>query len=272
MIVNHLKEMEKLIRSLSPRHRTYQVFSDFVEMAACSISNAVDPSHYEEREKRYMDIVKKYKKEEVDAFPKLLGHLTMALEEEPSDVLGNLYHSLEIQNERAGQFFTPYHVSKMMAKMILADNSPKTIIEEKGFIRASEPACGAGGMVIALAEALKEDGINYQDRLHVTAVDLDPTCVHMAYVQCSLLHIPAVIVHGNTLTLEEFSHWRTPAHIMGFWDSKLKRGEPRTENGTDAQEMVAERTTDESVTQPTPQITEAKREEKVERGQQLSLF
>jgi hypothetical protein len=30
-----------------------------------------------------------------------------------------------------------------------------------------------------------------------------------------MLHIPAVVVHGNALTLEEHSRWLTPAHIMG---------------------------------------------------------
>jgi hypothetical protein len=41
----------------------------------------------------------------------------------------------------------------------------------------------------------------------------------------SFATIPAVVVHGNTLSVEEWSHWRTPAHILGFWDSNLKRRE-----------------------------------------------
>jgi type I restriction-modification system DNA methylase subunit len=223
--MNHLKDMEKLIRSLSIRRHTHQVFSDFVEMAACAISNAVDPRFQEEREKRYMDIVRKYDKEEVEVFPKLLGHLTMALEEGFDDVLGKLYGTLEIHSKQAGQFFTPYEVSSMMAKMTLADGHAKNIIKERGFIRASEPACGAGGMVIALAEALKDEDINYQQHLHVTAVDIDLTAALMAYVQLSLLHIPAVVVHGDTLRMQEFSHWYTPAHVMGLWDHRLRREE-----------------------------------------------
>lgn len=45
----------------------------------------------------------------------------------------------------------------------------------------------------------------------------------MSYVQLSLMHVPAVIVHGNTLTLEEYSHWYTPAHIMGGRSQRLSR-------------------------------------------------
>ena len=257
--MQHLKEMEKLIRKLSHRHHTYQVFSDFVEMAACSISNAVDPRHYEEREKRYMDIVRKYDKEEVEVFPKLLGHLTMALEEGFDDVLGKLYGTLEIHSKQAGQFFTPYEVSRMMAKMTLADNQAKAIIEERGFIRASEPACGAGGMIIALAQALMDEGVNYQQHLHVTAVDVDLTAALMAYVQLSLLHIPAVVVHGDTLRMEEFSHWYTPVHVMGLWDYKLKREDRAPEK--EAQDSSAEQVPAEE--KPTPQVTEAEAEERV---------
>ena len=109
----------------------------------------------------------------------------------------------------------------MMAKMTVGDTDPKAIIEERGYLTAMEPACGSGAMVIALAEALKEEGINYQRHLHVTAIDIDAKCVHMAFLQCSLLHIPATIIHGNALSVEEWDTWHTSAHIMGGWDWKL---------------------------------------------------
>jgi hypothetical protein len=88
-----------------------------------------------------------------------------------------------------------------------------------------EPACGGGAMVIALAEALKDEGVNYQHHLHATAVDVDLKCVHMAYIQLALLHVPAVVIHGNSLSLEEHSRWRTPAHVLGVWDWRLKSAE-----------------------------------------------
>jgi len=78
-------------------------------------------------------------------------------------------------------------------------------------------------MIIALAQALREKKINYQQQLHVTAMDIDPLCVHMSYVQCTLLHIPALICHGDTLRGTISSQWRTFAHTMGLWDAKLAR-------------------------------------------------
>lgn len=139
-------------------------------------------------------------------------------------MLGQVFTALELGNKWKGQFFTPDCVCRMMAAMNLGDDA-RALIERRGFIRAMEPAVGGGAMVIALARELLAQGINYQQHLHVTAVDVDIRAVHMAYVQLSLLHVPAVIVHGNTLALEEYGHWYTPAHIIGGWGFKLARQE-----------------------------------------------
>jgi hypothetical protein len=216
--------LTKLIESLAYRHSTWQVLSDFAEMAALSLSNAVDLAQRAAREARYMEVIKRYKPEELAKFPQMLAILTDALEEETGDVLGRTFHDLELHNKWSGQFFTPYPLCQMMAKMTLSDEAVvREKIESRGFVTAQEPACGSGAMVIALAQGLRDMGINYQQHLHVTAVDVDAKCVHMAYVQFALLHIPAVIVHGNTLTLEEYGQWHTPAHILGGWKWKLKR-------------------------------------------------
>jgi hypothetical protein len=82
-------------------------------------------------------------------------------------------------------------------------------------------------MVIALAQELKAQGINYQQCLHVTAIDVDLLAVYMAYIHCTLLHIPAIILHGETLRATTYSVWRTFAHVMGFWDGKLARDSRR---------------------------------------------
>ena len=219
-----MQDMVKLIRDLSHRYSPYKIYSDFVEVSAIAFSNAVDKPQFEKREQRYFDIIKGYTKEELNAFPKMLGMLTQHLETGFNDVLGNVYHELEIHNERAGQYFTPYPICQMMAKTQIGPDIKDTI-EQQGFVRASEPACGSGALIIALADEMHKQQVNYQQKLHVTAVDLDQCCAHTAYVQFSLLHIPAVVIHGNTLSLEEYSHWYTPAHIMGGWDWKLKRKE-----------------------------------------------
>lgn len=195
-------------------------------MAAITFSNAVDKAQYDKREERYLQIVRAYEREEVNIFPQILGEVVMALEEHFGDVLGRTFHDLELHNKWAGQFFSPDAICQMMAAMTVGDSADlRERIAARGFITAQEPAVGSGAMVIALARAMREAGINYQEHLHVTAIDVDPKCAHMAYVQFTLLHIPAIVIHGNTLSLEEYGRWYTPAHFMGGWDWKLRRQE-----------------------------------------------
>ena len=56
---NVRKEFLKAFHQLTYRHRPWDVWRDFIIMFACSLSNPVDKSHYEEREKRYLKIIKK---------------------------------------------------------------------------------------------------------------------------------------------------------------------------------------------------------------------
>ena len=218
---DYLSTLEKAIRQLAYAHHLFTIFRHFVELSAIALSNVADPINKAVREAQYLAIVKQYKPEEFQKFPPMLGMLVECLEQEQTDVLGRLYHRLVIHNNQSGQFFTPYPVCLAMAKMLVHD--AKHLVKEQGFIRAQEPCVGSGGMVMALAQALREEGINYQQCLHVTAIDLDIIAVHMSYVQCTLLHIPAMILHGDTLRGETYSVWRTFAHVIGFWDAKLAR-------------------------------------------------
>lgn len=217
----HQAECAKLLRANAQRHSLHRVFSDFVEMSAIAISNAIDRAQVEVREARYLQIAGAYSKDELLRFSKMLGCVTLSLESERTDFLGRLFMGLELGNAFAGQFFTPFEVSSLMARMTLTDITAEDVAARGGFLTMCEPACGAGGMCIAFVEALVERGLNYQRCVHVTAIDIDATAVHMAYVQLSLLHVPAVVVHGNALTLEERGHWVTPAHVLGGWDRRL---------------------------------------------------
>jgi type I restriction-modification system DNA methylase subunit len=211
----HKKNLIKLIEQASYRHSTWQVFSDFVELAALSISNSVDRRQYREREQRYLDIIRTYDHKNGELFPKMFAELVQALEVEMTDILGEIFMELELGSKWKGQFFTPMSVCRATAAMTLTN--VKELVKEKGFITVSEPACGGGALVIALAEGMQNLELNYQETMRVEAVDLDLKAVHMCYLQLSLLGIPAVVYHGNTLSMECYSLWKTPMYITGGW-------------------------------------------------------
>nr|WP_281365695.1 N-6 DNA methylase [Rhizobium indigoferae] len=105
-----------------------------------------------------------------------------------------------MHNKAQGQFFTPYPIYQMIARMAAgrAEDIQK-VIAERGLMIAQEPAVGSGAMIIAVTEAILEAGLKDQQFLHVTAVDIDSRAVHMAHIQFSLLHIPATLIVGDSL-------------------------------------------------------------------------
>jgi len=207
------QQIISLINDMSKYYSPHQVFSDWVEMYAISIANActlLNSKLKQNREQKYLEIIKKYKELEQNKFHELCGMLVLALEQDMVDVLGNVYMGLESGSKHTGQFFTPNHISRLTARLM------PPIADLNKTIKFTEPTCGSGGMIIAYAKSLSEQGVNYQKKLEVVAQDIDYRCVHMCYVQLSLLGIKAIVVRQNTLTLEEVSEdsmFLTPAKM-----------------------------------------------------------
>ncbi|MCW5712819.1 class I SAM-dependent methyltransferase (plasmid) [Shinella yambaruensis] len=223
-----LKSMVKLFETCRYKHDLYTVFGDWCECSAISMSNAVDLVNFQKREARYVEIARKYGSETMTTFSHIMGEVVMALEEQPQDILGATFHALELHNKARGQFFTPYPICQLMARIIAGSaEDMQQAVAKRGFMLAQEPAAGSGAMIVALAEAILEAGFNYQQLLHVTAVDIDPRAVHMAYIQFSLLHIPATVIVGDSLAMRFREEWHTMAHVMGGWSAKLRHA---TEN------------------------------------------
>ncbi|MGG4603715.1 N-6 DNA methylase [Paenalcaligenes sp. Me131] len=223
----HQQAVVKTIEGLSRTHGLDRVWSDWVEISAIALAR-LDKAQFDRREERYLQIVKSYSKAELEQLVQAFSHLVMAFDYrvkngEITDVLGSIFMALNMGNSRSGQFFTPFEVSYLMAKITAPENHIKNLIEANGYVTLAEPTSGAGGMIIAYARTMKDDGHNYQQTLHVTATDIDSRCVHMTFVQMALLHIPGIVIHGNALSLEEWGHWFTPAHIIGGWSRKLRQ-------------------------------------------------
>ncbi|WP_219152249.1 N-6 DNA methylase [Amycolatopsis sp. TNS106] len=199
--------------------RTTQVFQDFCALAAFEIRAAVDRASADRCRDHYLTIADGYTTAEIEHFGQALTHLVQELDRKLSDVLGELYMTLELGNQRVGQYFTPYDASLLSASVIVADMT--RTLDELDFVTVYEPTCGAGGMIIATADLLGRSDVNYQKAIHVTARDLELTAVHMTYIQLTLLHIPALVIHGDTLTLDQFDVWPTPAHVLDGWNRRL---------------------------------------------------
>ena len=218
--MDYNKEFIKKIKNIGyGKYNIYNLFSDFLECAAISIHNRF--SFDQSLENVYMKHVEKYGKENMITFYELLGLTTMGLNNIDCDFLGSIYMELEISSKYSGQFFTPYSICNLMAKLSVDDNC-ENAIKENGYFTLQEPAVGSGALVLATAQAMLEKGLNPQKQLHATVTDLDKKLFYMVYIQLSLYGIPAIVYNGNTLSNEMYHCWKTPFHITGNWDYKLK--------------------------------------------------
>lgn len=95
---------------------------------------------------------------------------------------------------------------------------------------ASDPACGAGALLIAFANECRRKDINYQTSVLFVAQDIDFLAGCMCYIQLSLLGCPGYVVIDNTLTHPSTSLdprglipkggsnvWYTPMYFRDVW-------------------------------------------------------
>lgn len=205
------KQIKKIINDMSGKYSRYNLFMDFINLTAWTISNSVDKSQFDVREEKYMQTISKYTKDEANKFAEMIAIMTLAYERQMGDFIGELYMTMEFSNKDAGQFFTPYHVSKLMVQMVGVEPN------EDGLYLVNEPSSGSGGMMVAYAETLKLNDINYQEKLRVVCNDIDYDVVKMCYIQLSLLGIDAVVYQKNTLApLDDppGEVWYTPIHLL----------------------------------------------------------
>lgn len=210
-----------LFRQLSQRYSVWQVWNDFLVLAATSLANAVKTESFEQREQEYRRTMERYSPEEQKIFPDLFACVVCALEENPEqDFMGEMYTRLRLSQHQKGQFFTPYHVCECMAEINCLDGLQDELTQ-KGYISVSDPACGAGATLLAFANVLRKHGINYQKHVLFVAQDVDRTAALMCYIQLSLAGCPACVVVGDSLAKPglhpDNEVWYTLFYFLNAW-------------------------------------------------------
>lgn len=182
------KSIITTIQSMSGKYGVYEIFADWVKLMALAFANQVQWS--QSRENDYTETINRYDVNEQRKLFEMTAWLVEWADEEYFDMLGYIYMHLELGSKKAGQFFTPYHLCRLMADCQKLSDKVTTV---------NEPTCGAGGNIIALAESMRKKDINYQKKLIAVCQDLDIKAVYMAYVQLTLYGIPAIVYQADTL-------------------------------------------------------------------------
>lgn len=214
------------IMALSPRHSLWEVWSDFITMFACALSNRFDGAHFEKREALYKRLIMKYDAKERMVFPELVADVVAAMEENPEqDFLGSVYMEMNLGNDHAGQFFTPYDVCRLMAS--IGGQGMALQVVQNGYTVLNDCACGAGATLIAAChEAGKQlalFGRNWQNHVLVTAQDIDFNVGLMCYIQLSLIGAAGYVKIGDTIADpmrdgdSNENYWYTPMYFSDVW-------------------------------------------------------
>lgn len=217
------KIAEKIDRKLH-KINPHDFLSDLFECGAIAVSNRFDFSQAEEREERYMSIMKSHDKDTRVLMMDVFADIVFLLEHQINsyvgfdDYLGKLYMKSGTSNNRAGQFFTPYHVSKLVAAAGIDEDRIQKHKQDDDVMVMMEPSCGSGGLVLATADVLyNKYDFNFSWNMFVKCSDLDKRCVHMSYLQLGLAGIPAEIEWADSMTGQVMEKWRTPTMMM-FWE------------------------------------------------------
>ncbi|WP_395306064.1 N-6 DNA methylase [Enterobacter sp. ECC-019] len=211
------RQFIRVFKDTARNLRRWDVFRDFITLAASELDLARirTPENMESSR----EICAKYGDSDIRNLHELFCLMVCALEAKFHDFLGAIFMELELGDDRNGQYFTPYHLQSLLAKLVMPD--VEQTIRTEGFVTVSDPASGAAGMIIAYAENLLEAGYNPSEQMYAHCVDIDPIAADMSFIQLSLLGIPAQVVTGNSLTLECSRTRYTPVYYINNFEKRL---------------------------------------------------
>ena len=182
-----------------------QAFEDFLHMAVCALSGG-------RMEDQYLAVVKKHTEGKpgrrgADSLAVLYGQAVAAMEQthgEIIDVLGDLFQGAITYGEH-GQFLTPEHLCRAMAKLTIGDVPDEEAREQKS---VCDPACGSGRMLLAVAEM--------QPHWLFVGQDVDLRCVRLTAINLALRNLYGYVIWGNSFSNERRLVYRTGFDLHGF--------------------------------------------------------
>lgn len=215
-LLDYKKRIIKNIDFFLYKRDKIQVFTDAVEYNALKFAIIVSPKKQEERIMRIRDIFDTYAdekdKQHFDSICSDMSDMLSQMIDNYGDHLGEIYMELSGGKKAAGQYFTPYDVSRLMAEMTVG----QTDLSKDKILTFNEPCCGSGGLIIATADALNERGFNYTSNAVFIANDIDRNCALMCYLQTSWAAMPAIILHQDTITQKAWDEFITPAFALQY--------------------------------------------------------
>lgn len=216
------------------RHEASRMFEDYLDLVLCCMANR-------QQEERYLEVAKRYKKEELDTMAKLMAYHLMIHEHQTAgggwyDMLGDVYMELASRSKasRMGQFFTPVELCDVIARITFEDDP-----EQAKGKSICDPAAGSGRMLLA-AHALQPE------LSLVAAADLDPICAKMCALNMWLHGIRGEVACMDSLRQTWYFAFQTHPRIT--WPFVTFLGDERKEES-----LLYRQSLDLQVKKPAPE-------------------
>lgn len=186
-------------------------------------------------EAEYLEIAKRYTKEELQTFAELLAVFVEAAERNPfGDVFGKTYEEIvgRSKSSAMGQFFTPEAICDLTAQIIIPENA--------GYYKTvNDPACGSGRLLLSAAKRMNP----FQARTwKYYGTDKDQMCVNMTIINMVLYQLPCQVIWGNSLSLETYRVFYTEMLPQGTYVIReVLKQEQKQEQLEQKQEQVEQK-------------------------------
>lgn len=192
------KEFIKLFESLAHRYYRTEVFSDFLDYSLAYFRHGASAQDFKPFEAKWN------KPGEIDKLQQLFflyGEMADHNGVGFHDPLGDLFMEIISKSsaQYRGQFFTPTEICNMIAQMNYGDGI-------KEWSRLSDPACGSGRTLLAMAKL--------QRKLLIYAADVDQLCCKMSLLNFLSNSLTAEVAWMNSLSFEHFKTWHCGTYLM----------------------------------------------------------
>ncbi len=196
-----MKEIMKCLEAITAKgHRPDQVFDDWVHLMVYALMRD---------DKKYLEVMKRYRNQgekgtrEADHFAAAFGLLMNEMALTNKELLGEIYETWELQNKYKGQFFTPWPVCELMARITGAPKAGATI---------SDPCSGSGRLLIATCKITPAKDL---DTITFIGQDVDETCVMMTALNFTFFNLNGYVLLGNSLGVKVDRAFRTVRSYLG---------------------------------------------------------
>lgn len=143
------------------------------------------------------------------------------------DILGRIYEYFlgqfaDSEGKRGGEFFTPRSIVKLLVE----------ILEPYENARVLDPACGSGGMFVAMGEYLRNHDMD-SSKLSISGQESNPTTLRLCKMNLAIRGLSGKIELGNTYYQDKFPNLQADFVLAnppfnGEWEpNKLSDNDPR---------------------------------------------